>query len=68
MILSFLNVFLDIVIFVAVLILIIGVATFFIIKDVQKEYKKVFRINSKFEIELRKLVNLLYKFYENPKL
>ena len=58
MILSFLNAFLDIVIFVAVLILIIGVATFFFIKDVQKEYKKVFQINSKFKIELRKLVNL----------
>jgi hypothetical protein len=68
MILSFLSIFLDIVIFVAVLVVIIGVATFFIIKDLQKEYKKVFRINSKFEIELRKLVNLLYKFYENPKL
>jgi hypothetical protein len=68
MILSFLNVFLDIVIFIAVLVIIVGVATFFIIKDLQKEYKKVFRINSKFEIELRKLVNLLFKFYESPKL
>jgi hypothetical protein len=32
------------------------------------EYKKVFRANSKFEIELRKLVNLMYKFLNNDKL
>ncbi|MFA7106582.1 MAG: hypothetical protein WC154_04690 [Candidatus Izemoplasmatales bacterium] len=68
MILSILNIFIDIAIFFSVLLLIIAVASFFIIKDIQKEYKKVYRINSKFEIELRKLVNLMYKFLEDSKL
>jgi len=68
MVLSVLSVIIDIVIFIGVLVVIIGVGTFFVIKDLQKEYKKVFRINSKFEIELRKLVNLLYNFLESPKL
>ncbi|MDT8336843.1 MAG: hypothetical protein RQ856_03325 [Candidatus Izemoplasmatales bacterium] len=68
MILSFMSIFLDIAIFVGVLLVIIGVSSFFIIRDLQTEYKKVFRINSKFEIELRKLVNLLFKFYEHSKL
>jgi len=62
------SIFTDIAIFVSVLLIIIGVSSFFIIKELQKEYKKVFRIHSKFEIELRKLVNLLYKFLENSKL
>lgn len=68
MILSFMSIFLDIAIFIGVLLVIIGVSSFFIIRDLQTEYKKVFRINSKFEIELRKLVNLLFKFYEHSKL
>jgi hypothetical protein len=68
MVLSFMSIFLDIAIFVGVLLVIIGIASFFIVRDLQTEYKKVFRINSKFEIELRKLVNLLFKFYEHSKL
>ncbi|MBN2300483.1 MAG: hypothetical protein JXC31_04770 [Acholeplasmataceae bacterium] len=68
MILSFMSIFLDIAIFIGVLLVIIAVASFFIVRDLQTEYKKVFRINSKFEIELRKLVNLLFKFHEHSKL
>ncbi|MFA7076420.1 MAG: hypothetical protein WC152_07130 [Candidatus Izemoplasmatales bacterium] len=63
-----LSILLDISIFFIVVIVIFSIASFFIIKDIQKEYKKVFRINSKFEIELRKLVNLMYKFLEHSKL
>ena len=62
------NIFLDIVIFVSVLVVIVGASSFFVVKDLQKEYKKVFRIHSKFEIELRKLVNLMFKFLEHSKL
>lgn len=68
MFLSFLSIFIDIVIFLSVLTIIIVVGSFFIIKNLQKEYKKVFRIHSKFEIELRKLVNLMFKFLEHSKL
>ncbi len=68
MILSVLNILVDVLIFVAVVVVLIGVSSIFIIKDLQKEYKKVFRIQSKFDIELRKLVNLLYKFLDNSKL
>ncbi|MGD9761425.1 MAG: hypothetical protein AB7U52_03185 [Candidatus Izemoplasmatales bacterium] len=68
MALAFINIFLDIAIFVGVLLIIVGVSSFFVVKDLQKEYKKVFRIHSKFEIELRKLVNLMFKFLEHAKL
>jgi hypothetical protein len=68
MFLSFLSIFVDILIFVGVLTIIITVASFFIVKDLQTEYKKVFRIQSKFDIELRKLVNLMFKLLEHPKL
>ncbi len=68
MFLSFLSIFVDILIFVGVLTIIITVASFFIVKDLQTEYKKVFRIQSKFDIELRKLVNLMFKLLKNPKL
>jgi len=68
MTLAILNIFLDIVIFVSVLVIIVGASSFFVVKDLQKEYKKVFRVHSKFEIELRKLVNLMFKFLEHSKL
>lgn len=68
MTLTFLSIFLDIMIFLVVILLIIGISSFFIVKEIQKEYKKVFRAHSRFEIELRKLVNLLFKFYEHSKL
>lgn len=68
MILSILNIVIDILIFFAVVIVLIAVSSIFIIKDLQKEFKKVFRIQSKFDIELRKLVNLLYKFLDHSKL
>jgi len=68
MFLALIDIIIDIVIFLVVLIVIGGVASFFVIRDLQKEYKIVFRINSKFEIELRKLVNLMFKFLQTPKL
>ena len=64
----FISIILDIAIFIAVMMVITGVSSFFIIKDIQKEYKKVYRAHSKFEIELRKLVNLMYKFMAHSKL
>jgi uncharacterized protein YneF (UPF0154 family) len=64
----FVNILIDVAIFLFVLVLIIAVGSFFIIKDLQKEYKKVYRINSKFEIELRKLVNLMYKILSDEAL
>ena len=68
MFLALIDIIIDIVIFLVVLIVIGGVSSFFVIRDLQKEYKIVFRINSKFEIELRKLVNLMFKFLQTPKL
>lgn len=45
--------------FVILILIIIG--SFFVVKSLNVSYKDVFRANSKFDIELRKFVNLLSK-------
>jgi Xaa-Pro aminopeptidase len=44
---------------------IIAVSSVFIIKNLQFEYKKVYKIRSRFHIEIRKIVNLIYKVYNS---
>ncbi|MFW5889517.1 MAG: hypothetical protein ACOCUD_03960, partial [Bacillota bacterium] len=44
--------------------LLIAVGSIFIIRHLRKEYKKVFRIQSRFDIELRKMVNIMHKFLQ----
>lgn len=51
--------------FIALLILI---GSFFVIRDLKNIYKIVFKIRSKFTIELRKIVNLMYKILNSEQL
>jgi len=46
----------------------VGVGSIFIIRHLRKEYKKVYRIQSKFDIELRKLINIMVNFLETESL
>lgn len=62
--LRLLNIILEISILVFVLIVIIAIATFFIIRHLINEYKKVYKVQSKFDIELRKLINIMHNFLE----
>ncbi len=44
------------------------IASFFIIRDIRREYLKVYRVKSKFDIDLRKLVNLISNMLDSEKL
>ncbi len=60
----FWDIFLPILFFI----ILIAVTSFVIIRDLKKAFMKVYKIRSKFDIELRKLVNLMVKLHENSKL
>jgi len=49
---------------VAFLVILIGIASIFIVRHLSKEYKKVYKIQSRFDIELRKLINIMHNFLE----
>jgi len=57
------NVIFEILLVLLVIVIIIVVASMFFVKDLQTEYKKVFKIRSRFHIEIRKIVNLIYNVY-----
>ncbi|MCF7923892.1 MAG: hypothetical protein K9L64_02150 [Candidatus Izimaplasma sp.] len=59
-----LNILFELIILLLILILLIAIASIFIIRHLRKEYKKVFRIQSRFDIELRKMVNIMHKFLQ----
>lgn len=54
----------ELIILLGILLVLIGVGSIFIIRHLRKEYKKVFRVQSRFDIELRKMVNIMHKFLE----
>lgn len=56
----------DILLVIAVSLLIIAVSSVFLIRDLRKDYKQVIKIRSKFHIEIRKMVNLIYNIH-SPK-
>lgn len=58
---------LDLFLSILFVVLLIVLASIFIIRDLKKAFVKVFRIQSKFDIELRKLVNLMSKLPDNDK-
>lgn len=64
MILSILSILLELSILIVVLLALVIVGSVFIIRHLRKEYKKVYRIQSKFDIELRKLINIMVNFLE----
>lgn len=59
-----LKILLELSILLVVLTALIAVASVFIIRHLRKEYKKVYRVQSKFDIELRKLINIMVNFLE----
>lgn len=59
-----LSILLELSILIVVLIALVVVGSVFIIRHLRKEYKKVYRIQSKFDIELRKLINIMVNFLE----
>lgn len=64
MFLTVLNILLEISFMVFVFVVLIGVASVFIVRHLQKEYKKAYRVQSRFDIELRKLLNIIQNFHE----
>jgi len=62
--LYFQNLILEISVLVAFLVILIGIASIFIVRHLSKEYKKVYKIQSRFDIELRKLINIMHNFLE----
>ena len=64
MFLATLNILLEISFMVFVLVALVGVASIFIVRHLQKEYKKAYRVQSRFDIELRKLLNIIRNFHE----
>lgn len=59
-----LGVFLELSILVFVLLIILAISSIFIVRHLRREYKKVYRVQSKFDIELRKLINIMHNFLE----
>jgi len=53
---------------VAVLALLIAIESFLLIRSLKKSYKEVYRYQSKFDIELRKIVNLLSKVLDDQEI
>ena len=47
-----------------VAIIVVGGSIFFI-RDLRKDFKQVFKMRSKFHIEMRKIVNLIYNVHES---
>lgn len=61
---SLTNILFEILLLLLVLVILIGVASFFIIRDLKLEFKKVYKIRSRFHIEIRKIVNLIYNVHQ----
>lgn len=61
---SLTNVLFEILLLILVLAILIVVASFFIIRDLKIEFRKVYKIRSRFHIEIRKIVNLLYNVHQ----
>jgi len=59
-----LNILLEITILLIVLAGLIFLGSMWIIRHLRREFKKVYRIQSKFDIELRKLVNIMVNFLD----
>ena len=61
----FTSVLFDVILFFVVAIIIITVSSIFIARDLKSEFKRVFKVRSKFHIEIRKIVNLIYKIFNS---
>ncbi len=59
------NLVLEILLLVTVIAILVVVGSVFIIRDLKMELKQVYRIRSKFHIEIRKIVNLIYNVHNS---
>jgi hypothetical protein len=59
-----LNILFEISFMVFVFVGLIAVASVFIVRHLQNEFKKAYRVQSRFDIELRKLLNIMHNFHE----
>lgn len=59
------NVLFEIFLVILVVAVIIAVSSVLIIRNLQAEFKKVYKIRSRFHIEIRKIVNLIYKVHNS---
>lgn len=59
------DILIDILLLVLTISIIIAVGSVFFIRDLRKDFKQVFKIRSKFHIEIRKIVNLIYNVYNS---
>jgi len=63
-----LEIILEILILLFVLISLGGLVSIFLIRDLRKTYKEMYRQQSRFDIELRKVANLMSKVVSSPEL
>jgi len=69
MFLSFiLDALFDILLFIVVAIIIIAIGSIFLVRDLKSDFKKVYRMRSKYHIEIRKIVNLIYNIHSSKQL
>lgn len=55
----------EILLLLLVLAIIIAVTSILIVRNMKAEFKKVYKIRSRFHIEIRKIVNLMYKIHNS---
>ncbi|MCK5732244.1 MAG: hypothetical protein KAH13_04435 [Tenericutes bacterium] len=58
----------DIFLVIVVAIILIGIGSIFLVRDLKSDFKRVFRIRSKYHIEIRKIVNLIYNIHSSMQL
>lgn len=58
----------EILLLIIVCVIFIAIASFFIVRDLKKEYAKMYKVRSRFHIEMRKIVNLIYNVYNTETL
>ena len=58
----------DILLVIIVLVILILVGSIFLIRDLKSDFKRVFRMRSKYHIEIRKIVNLIYNIHSSKQL
>lgn len=58
----------EILLLLLVLVIFLSIGSFFVIRDLRMEMKQVYKIRSRFHIEIRKIVNLIYNVHTSKHL
>jgi len=62
------NALFEVLLLLLVLVILLIIGSFFIIRDLRMEMKQVYKIRSRFHIEIRKIVNLIYNVHSSKHL